>query len=296
MKYVLLGSIGNITKPIALNLIKAGHQVSLISSNEESIPRIEAIGATPLVGNVADLEFLTRAFEGADALYLMIPPKWSVENWIEYLKSVSDNYANAITANGIKQVVVLSSVGAHMKNGAGPIDGLAYLEGKLNELPDVNAVYLRPSYFYYNIYSMIPLIKNAGIMGGAQPASHKMVLTDTSDIAEVATEVLLKPDFKGKSVRYIASDEQTWADITKAISEAIEKPDLPWVEFTDEQSLDGMLKAGLNPSIAEGYVAMGNALRSGEMEADYLENKPKQLGKVKLEDFVKQFAEVYKMS
>ena len=232
MKYVLLGSIGNITKPIALNLIKAGHQVSLISSNEESIPRIDAIGATPLVGNVADLEFLTRAFAGADVLYLMIPPKWTVENWIEYLKSVADNYVAAIKANGIKQVVVLSSVGAHMKHGAGPVDGLAYLEDKLNELADVNAVYLRPSYFYYNMYSMIPLIKNAGIMGSTQPASYKLVLTDTTDIADVATEVLLKPDFSGKTVRYVASDEQTWADITKAISEAIGKPDLPWVEFT----------------------------------------------------------------
>lgn len=296
MKYVLLGSIGNITKPIALNLIKAGHQVSLISSNEESIPRIEAIGATPLVGNVADLEFLTRAFNEADVIYLMIPPKWTVENWSEYLKTVSNNYVAAITANGIKKVVVLSSIGAHMKHGAGPVDGLAYLEDKINELEDVSAVYLRPSYFYYNIYSMIPLIKNAGIMGSAQPAAHKMVLTDTADIADVATEVLLSPDFTGKTVRYIASDEQTWADITKAISEAIGKPNLPWVEFTDEQSLDGMLKAGLNPSIAEGYTAMGNALRSGEMEADYWQNKPKQLGNVKLADFVKQFAEVYKIS
>lgn len=292
MKYVLTGSLGHISKPLAAKLISEGHQVSIISSNASNKDAITSMGAGALIGSVEDVAFLTNSFSGADAVYLMIPPKWDPADWIGHMKNIADNYAEAIKKSSVKNIVVLSSVGAHMGSGAGPVDGLAYLESKINEL-DVNAVYLRPSYFYYNLFSMIPLIKHAGIMGTNQPASHKLVLTHTSEIASVASEQLLKLNFTGKKVIYIGNDERTWADITNVLSRSIGKENIPWVEFTDEQSLNGMLQAGLNPEIAKGYTNMGAALRSGEMEADYWKNHPQQLGKIKLEDFAKEFAAAF---
>ena len=293
MKYVITGSIGHISKPIVLKLIAAGHSLTVVTSSTDKKKEIEALGAKAAVGSIEDLNFLKTTFAEADAVYLMIPPKWTVTNWLEYQKSVADNYAEAIKADNIKNVVLLSSVGAHMRKGAGPVDGTAYLEEKLLELKEVNSIFLRPSYFYYNLFSMIPMIKHAGIMGSAQGPDHKLVLAHTSDIAEAAAEELLNLKFKGQSVRYIASDEHTWSEITKALGNAINKPALPYVEFTDEQSLQGMLQAGLSATIAEGYLAMGKALRDGDMQADYWKNKPAKLGKVKLEDFAKEFAAVY---
>jgi uncharacterized protein YbjT (DUF2867 family) len=293
MKYVLTGSIGHITKPLAKKLLEKGHNVTIITSNADRVKEIESLGASAAVGSVEDVSFLKKSFSGADAVYLMIPPKWAVTNWIEYQHLVSHNYVEAVNSNGIKNVVLLSSIGAHTRKGAGPVDGVAYLEEKLNELKEVNSTFLRPSYFYYNLFNQIPLIKNAGIMGSTQSPDHKIVLTHTSDIADAAAEVLLKLDFKGQVIRYIASDEQTWANVTKVLGTAIQKPELPFVEFTDDQSLQGMLGAGLSNTIAEGFLAMGKAMRSGEMEADYWKNKPAQLGKVKLTDFAKEFAAAY---
>jgi uncharacterized protein YbjT (DUF2867 family) len=293
MKYVLTGSIGHITKPIAIKLIKAGNEVCIITSKQENKNAIEDLGATALVGSVEDLNFLQQAFANADAVYLMIPPKWTVTNWLEYQKQVADNFIKALTKNNITKTIVLSSVGAHMINGAGPVDGLAYLENKLNDLTEVNAVYLRPSYFYYNLFSMIPLIKSMGIMGSNINAQHEIVLTHTTDIAEVAATKFLNNDYVGKQIVYIASDERTFAEVASVLGKAINKPDLPWVEFSDEQALGGMLQGGLSTTLAEGYVAMGKALRSKEMEADYWKNKPAQLGKVKLEDFANEFAAAY---
>jgi Trk K+ transport system NAD-binding subunit len=60
MKYVLTGSIGNISKPIAQNLIQGGQQVSIITSNEKNIDAIEQLGAEALVGSVEDVAFLCR--------------------------------------------------------------------------------------------------------------------------------------------------------------------------------------------------------------------------------------------
>jgi len=140
---------------------------------------------------------------------------------------------------------------------------------------------------------MAGMAKNMGIIGSTQPADHSLVLTDTSDIADVAFEELNSLTFKGYSIRYIASDERTWTEIASVLGAAIGKPELPFVEFTDEQSEQGMKQMGLPEAIVHGYVEMGQALRSGDMEKDYKANRLAQLGKVKLEDFAKAFAEVY---
>ena len=293
MKYVLTGSVGNISKPIAITLIEAGHQVSIISSKAGKETDIKALGAIALTGSVEDVYFLSEAFKGADAVYLMIPPNWSATNFLDYQQKVADNYIQALAKNSIKNVVVLSSIGAHMGKGAGPVDGLAYLESKLNQLPELNAVYLRPSYFYYNLLSMIPLIKNAGIMGSNQPADFKLVLVHPTDIAAVAAKKLLDLDFTGKQVCYIGGDERTWTDITATLSGVVGKENVPWVEFTDEQSLNGMLHAGLPETIANAYTTMGIALRSGEMQSDYWKQHPHEMGKVKLEEFATEFAEAF---
>jgi hypothetical protein len=210
-----------------------------------------------------------------------------------YQKAVADNYVNAIESNKINHAVVLSSIGAHMGTGAGPIDGLAYLENALTKLSNVNVLNLRPSYFFYNLHQQAGMIKQAGIMGSNFGAEHTIVLTHTSDIAEVATNALLHLDFKGQSVKYIASDERKISEVASVLAESVGKTGTPWIEFTDEQSFQGMLQAGLNEEIANGYVTMGKAMRTKEMESDYWNNRPEKLGKVKLEDFAKEFAAAF---
>jgi uncharacterized protein YbjT (DUF2867 family) len=293
MNYVITGSIGHISKPIINQLVAANHQVTVITSNAERVVEIEALGAIAKVGSVEDATFITSAFADADAVYLMIPPIWKTDNWLAYQQTVADNYIAAITANNIKYVVQLSSIGAHMRKGAGPIDGVGYLEEQLLGLHYVNTIALRPSYFFYNLFSQIGLVKQAGIFGANFGGTdEKLAIVDTSDIAAVAVEKLLNLSFTGFSTQYIASAEVSTDEIAKALGEAIGKPGTPWVTFSDEQSLQGMLGAGLDTEIANGYTTLGAALRNGLIQADYWQNQP-TLGKVKLADFAKVFAAAY---
>lgn len=55
---------------------------------------------------------------------------------------------------------------------------------------------------------------------------------------------LLRLNFSGHSVRYIASDESDTEEIALVLGNAIGKPDLKWMKFSDEQALEGMLKGG----------------------------------------------------
>jgi uncharacterized protein YbjT (DUF2867 family) len=293
MKYVITGGAGHISTPLAEQLLQAGHEVTVIGRSADKLQSLVSKGAKAAIGSVEDAAFLTTAFAGADAVYAMIPPNFVTENFRHYQNTVARNYVAAIAANNIKNVVVLSSIGAHMGNGAGPVDGLADFEDLLKKQADLNVKFLRPSYFMYNLFAMIGLIKGVGITGGNfGGGEEKIVLVHTNDIAAAAAEELLSLNFTGTSVRYIAGDEKTGAEIATALGNAVEKPGTPWVVFTDEQSLEGMKQAGLNETMSEAYTTMGRALREGKMQEDYWKNRP-VLGKVKLEDFVKEFAAAF---
>ena len=294
MKYVVTGSLGHISKPLSQKLITAGHEVTIISSKESNRPAIEKLGAKAAIGSVEDVAFLTRAFAGADAVYTMVPPNFAATAWKEWIGQIGKNYADAIKANQIKYVVNLSSVGAHLPDGCGPVSGLYKAEQALNTLNEVNIKHLRPSYFFENLLANVGLVKQMDIIGSNfGGADQKIVLADTSDITEAAFEELSTLQFSGHSVRYIASDERTSEEIAKIIGAAISKPSLPWVVFTNEQAKAGMLQAGLPEEITKNYVEMGDALHSGRMMEDYWKNHPTTLGKVKLEDFARTFAVVY---
>jgi len=292
MKYVITGSLGHISKPLTKELVKAGNQVDVITSKADNANAIEALGAKALVGSVEDAEFISKSFAGADAVYLMIPPTLTASHWFTYMKQVADNYVEAVQTNGIKNVVQLSSIGAHLRTGTGPVDGLGYLEEKLQAIPGINVMFLRPSFFFYNLFNQVGLVKNAGIFGANYGGEEKMVLVDTEDIASAAATALLQLNFTGINIQYIASDERTTDEIAKLLGEAIGKPGTPWVVFTDEQNEKGMLDAGLPPTVAENYTTMGKSIRDGLMQADYWKNRP-TLGALKLEAFAQRFAAAY---
>ena len=296
MQYVITGSLGNISKPLAERLTAAGHKVTIISSKSDKVAQIEAIGAKAAIGLVEDILFLTNTFSGADAVYTMVPPNFGSDNWKEYIAGIGENYAAAIKASGVKNVVNLSSIGAHMADGCGPVSGLFFVEKALNALPDVNVKHLRPGFFYPNFLANIGMIKHMGIMGGNYGEGTKLVLVHPDDIAEAAAEELLGLSFSGKSVRYVTSDEKTTVEVAAILGKAIGKPDLPWINFKDEDTIAGMIQAGLSQEIAENYAEMGAAMRSGEMASDYTLHRPSVFGKTKLEAFAPVFAAIYSQS
>jgi uncharacterized protein YbjT (DUF2867 family) len=287
-KYIITGSIGHISKPIVSELIKQGKDVTVITSSPDRVKEIERLGATAIVGRVEDPSFVNKAFENAEVIYTMIPPIWQTSNWKAAQLEVAKNYAGSIKANNVKYVVNLSSIGAHVGDGVGPVDALHDFEKMLNQIPGLHVKHLRPSYFYYNLLAQIGLIKQAGFMGANFGEGEKLFLVHPSDIAKVAIEELLNLNFKGNSVRYIIGDERSGKEIASVLGKAIGK-DLNWVVFTDEQQKQGLLQAGLSDTHASGYTNMGRAIREGFMQDDARKSKP-EFQKTKLEDFAKEFA------
>lgn len=293
MKIIVTGSLGHISKPLVEKLTAAKHDVTVISSNAARKSEIEALGAKAAIGSVSDLAFVTNTFLGADAVYTMVPPTFSASDWKQHIAGVGKIYAQAIAAAGVKNVVNLSSIGAHMPDGCGPVSGLYYVEQALNALEGVKVKHLRPGFFFYNFLANIGMIKQMGIIGGNYGESAKLVLANPADIADAAAQELLTLSFTGNSITYVVSDEKTTDEIASILGAAIGKPDLKWINFSDEDTVGGMLQNGVPLDIAKNYAEMGAAMRSGEMASEYRGIKSVKFGKTRFEEFATVFASVY---
>ncbi|OGX81533.1 NAD(P)H-binding protein [Hymenobacter coccineus] len=292
MKIIVTGSLGNISKPLATKLVQQGHSVTVVSSKPDKQPEIEALGAAAAIGSVEDADFLAKTFTGADAVYLMVPPKFAVADSRAYHQRIGRNYAQAIQRAGVRRVVQLSSWGAHLAAGTGGILGSHDVEGILAEVPAIALTRLRPTSFYTNMFSFAGMIKAAGIIGVNYPGSTRVAFVHQSDIAHAAAEELTTPTPAGLTVRYIASDERTADEVAQALGAAIGQPDLRWVPLTDEQMQHNLVSHGLPADRAAEIADIYTSIRTGALGEDYEQHKP-TLGKVKLEDFAKEFAAAF---
>jgi uncharacterized protein YbjT (DUF2867 family) len=225
----------------------------------------------------------------------MLPPSNSYFDpqfdLMKYTRGVGNNYAKAIQQSGVKRVIHLSSIGAHLEKGSGLILYHRAAEEILDKLSDVNITFMRPVGFYYNLYSFLPVIKNQGFIAANYGADDNLVWVSPIDISAAIAKEIETPAVHRKII-YVASDELTGNETAAILGEAIGKPDLKWILLSNEQWQSGLESAGMNPVIAGGFIEMFAAQHSGLLMEDYYRNKP-VLGKVKMKDFSKEFATVY---
>ena len=296
MKVVLSGSLGHISKPLAIALIAKGHSVTIISSKVDRQKEIETIGAEAAIGTIDDPDFLATTFKGADIVYTMVPPVNFFDpnlDIIAYYVQLANNFKQAILRAGVTKVIHLSTIAAHTNKGNGMLAYGYEIESVLKTLQDNVAIkFMRPVGFYYNMFAFIPAIINAGSIfqnyGGDE---LKEPWVSPLDIAETIAEEIELP-FEGRKVRYIASDEVSPNEVATILGKSIGKPDLKWITISNEDFIANLVRVGFSPQAALGLAEMNAGRVSGVLYEDYQKHKP-TLGKVKLTDFAKDFAIVF---
>lgn len=289
MKITITGSLGNIGRFLTEKLLQSGHHVTVVSHSKDRKPEIERLGADAAIGSISDVVFLRNAFKDADAVFAMTPPNMGGTHIISNTVEAGKAMAQAIKESAVSRVVMLSSIGADLPDGNGPIAALHHIEKAYAELEGVAVTFLRAGYFFTNFYNDIPLIKTAGITGSNYPSSTSIPLVHPFDIAMAAAERLEQP-FTGKNMQYVISDFRTAGDVADVLGNEIGQPELPWIEFTDEEAFQGMMQAGVPEEIAGLYVEMGAGIRAGKIQTDFKNVGAPVTGQVKLEDFAKEFA------
>ena len=88
---VVTGAAGNIGSVLAEQLLNSGHKVRVIGRNRKRLEPLAQKGAEPVVGSLEDAGFLTDAFRGARAVFTMIPPSATAEDFRKYQNIIADS-------------------------------------------------------------------------------------------------------------------------------------------------------------------------------------------------------------
>jgi uncharacterized protein YbjT (DUF2867 family) len=263
---VVTGASGNVGRAVTARLLDAGREPRVLARRTEGLAGAIARGAQPRLGSLGDRAFVAQALAGADAAFVMIPPDYAAADPLASQRAQIEAVVAAVHESGLRKVVALSSIGAELASGNGPIQTVHVLEERLGAVPGLDVVFLRPTYFMENFLSAIGLIKSAGINGGAMRADVPLPMIATVDIAAAAAELLLKPDFQGTSVRTLLGPrDYTQAEATRILGSAVGRPDLAYVGFPYDDARKGMVGAGLQPALADLYVEMADAFNHGRI-------------------------------
>ena len=288
--YVILGATGNTGSIIADTLLSRRKKVRVGGRDAARLQRFVSKGAEAFTADVSDAAALTKAFRGAGAAYLLLPPITSREDQ----ERESDAIAKAVRESGLPYAVYLSSYGAHVPEGTGPVTGLHSAEQKLNVIGGLNVLHLRAAYFMENNLAAIGMIKGMGIFGHALLPDLKMPMIATRDVGPYAAQRLLDLDFSGKQTRELLGERDlSMKEATAVIARGIGKPDLRYQQFSYEQMQQALEQMGMPAKKAAVYIEMFKAINEGVLAAQE-PRSPENTTPTSFENFVRDvFAPLY---
>jgi uncharacterized protein YbjT (DUF2867 family) len=264
--YVIVGATGNTGSVIAETLLARGEEVRAIGRDKEKLAKLTSKGAEVAAGDTTDAAFLTKAFEGARAVYFMVPPNMSSDDYRGFQRAVFEAGATAIENAEVRYVVALSSYGADKESGCGPVSGLHEMETRFSKISGLNVLFLRPGYFFENLLGQVGAIQGFGVVASPVRGDLKTAAIATEDIAKVAAEHLLKLDFSGVETKELLGERDlTYTEFAKALGDAIGKPELQYMQMPNEQFIGAVMQMGMSRNFAESMVEMCDALNSGHM-------------------------------
>jgi uncharacterized protein YbjT (DUF2867 family) len=264
--YVICGATGNVGSKVAKSLLAAGIPVRAVSRERVRLGPLAATGAEPWPGDLGDAKFLSKAFSGAGGVFAMIPPKYDAPDIAAYQNSIGEALATALENARVPRVVTLSSIGAHLVEGTGPVRGLHDMEKKLEKLGDADVTHLRAAYFMENHLWNVPVIREHGMNGSPIRPDAPIPMVATKDIAEEAARLLLAKTLSGHTVRYLLGPRDlTMTEATRILGRAIGKPDLRYIQFPEEEARKAMSGMGMSDSAIDALLEMQRGFNAGRI-------------------------------
>ncbi len=263
----VIGASGNTGRVVAETLLAQGEKVWAIGRDTSRLASLVQKGAVSYAANVTHAAELAKAFEGAEGVYVMLPPDPAAADIRAYQSAVSDALASAIQKAKVPYALALSSIGADKPDRTGPVVGLHELEQKLSGISGLNAVYLRAGYFMENLLPQAQVIRGFGKAAGPLRVDLKVPMIATHDIGARAASILHKRDFTGKQARELHGQRDLdYREATAVIGKSIGKPDLEYAQLPEEQLRPALIQMGMSASMANLLLEMAEALNSGYMK------------------------------
>lgn len=266
MGIVVTTPTGHIGNRVVEKLLAAQAEVTVFVRNPERLAATVRPRVQVATGELEDAAALTRATEGADVLFFLVPPNTSTTAWRDWQRQLGRNAAQAIGANRIRRAVVLSSFGAQ-RGDLGPISGLGEVERLIQAAaPDVLSV--RAGFFMENLLQAVPTLRESGAIYNALPPAVKLPMVATGDIGDVVAAQLVDRSWRGhRTIGVLGPADLSMSEVATIIGHALGRT-VTYTQVPFEAAEDAMRKGGLSESVVEGYGAMLRGLSQGNVGAE----------------------------
>lgn len=262
--FVVLGATGHTGSVAAKRLLENGEKVRVVGRDEARLAALVQLGAEAVVADVYNAAALTEAFTGVEGAYLMLPPRVQEPDLLASGDKMSTAITEAVRASGLSHVVLLSSVGAQHDQKTGPIVALHRFEEKLRQVPNLNAVFLRPAMFMENYLMLVGLVQSMGFLAGGIKGEVKMPMIAARDIGEKAAELLRERKFSGISTLELLGERDLSHDeVAALIGAGIGKPKLSYQKFPGFLVEQAMKQMGMPGKTASLMSEMNEAANDG---------------------------------
>jgi uncharacterized protein YbjT (DUF2867 family) len=264
---VITGATGHTGKVVAEALLAKGEKIRVIGRDAGRLQPFVQKGAEAFVGSADNVASIEKAFAGATAAFVMIPPTMEKPSFRAFQDQVSDAYATVITKTRVPYVITLSSIGADQAAKVGPVVGLHNLEQKMNAIAGLNSLHLRPVGFMENLFMSMDPLKSMGTLPGPVPGDVAMPMIATKDIGNYAAERLRARDFSGNSVQELHGQRDvSMKEVATIVGNAIGKPKLGYMQVPFMMLEPAMVQSGMSKDIVGLLIEMWKAVNSGVMK------------------------------
>lgn len=255
--YVISGASGRIGSAVASRLLDSGHPVRAVVRRPDAAASWTGRGAQAAVVDLRDRPGLTSALDGATAFFAMMPFDLSVPDLDRYAAEVTQSVAGAVADSGVPHTVMLSSGGADLAEGTGPILGLHHMEEALARTGTVLTA-LRPGHFQEKFSDVLDSVVYEGVFPVfAASADEPLPTVATQDIAQVAVQELLAGARTSEAVD-IVGPQYTERQVAQALGEALGVP-VQVVPVPEAGWVDALARSGIAPHIAQSLAELFRA-------------------------------------
>jgi uncharacterized protein YbjT (DUF2867 family) len=259
------GVSGHTGRAVADTLLHLGVPVRVIVRDEKKGAEWAARGAEVAVASLNDATALSRALNGADAAYLLIPPAYTAKDVLAAQAVTRDAIVRAVIDSRVGHVVFLSSIGAQHASGNGPVRTLHDAEQALKKMATPVTI-LRAPYFLENWSAVLPVATSQHVLPSFIPLDQAIETAATADIGEhVARLLAAAPPATLRIVEFGGPRRLSPRDVARDVSSLLGRQIMPALAALD-QVVPTFTAAGLSLHAAHLLEEMYEAMASGRTE------------------------------
>ena len=286
-RYVVTGATSRTGNTVAKSLLQKGAQVRVLGRSAERLEPLAQLGAEVCIVEPLDATALQAAFVGADVAYVMLQPNYIPDHpdYRGYQDRLVDNLGRALEQSGVSHAVGLSSWGAELPAGNGPVAGLHRLEERLGQIARLNFLALRAGYFMENLFSLH--LEGGALAGPFQPET-KLPFVATRDVGEAAANALQTLDFTGKGCLEVKGPHASdMLETASMLGEALGRPLLPYAMEPLGTFQQKLARAGCSEGITGLMLEVVESINSGRLHALW-PHSPEDAKRMSLETFIQE--------